>query len=63
MENNNGKATSYKDLLKSFQQAENGAQTPRTRKLVYRPQHLKNSTGPSCSNAQPSNSSLRKSNK
>ena len=34
---NQAKATSYKDLLKSFQQADNHGQTPRNKKLIYRP--------------------------
>ena len=30
------RATSYHDLLRSFQQAENPCQTPRSKKLVYK---------------------------
>lgn len=38
---NNLRPTSYNDLLKSFQQAEVSAPTPRSKKLIYRPQHSK----------------------
>lgn len=38
------KPTSYQDLLRSFQEAGQPAQTPRSQKLVYRPNHNKNST-------------------
>lgn len=43
MELSIGKATSYQDLLRSFQEAGQPAQTPRSQKLVYRPNHNKNS--------------------
>jgi len=38
-----GKTTSYQDLLRSFQEAGQPAQTPRSQKLIYRPHHSKNS--------------------
>ena len=41
MDNNSLKHTSYQDLLKSFQQAEVTVPTPRSKKLIYRPQHSK----------------------
>lgn len=37
------KATSYKDILKNFQRAEDSCQTTREKKIVYRPLHLKKS--------------------
>ena len=36
------KATSYHDLLNSFQRAETSNQTPRNKKLVYKPKNTAN---------------------